>query len=423
MAKLDVADWFKEAQAGGVDFSKRDDPKVKQYIEQGAQYIRLQTELAAAQKNFTESRKGAAAAERAGAKDRKADAEATKRYNEQAAMAAATMAGPLAEATERQKQLEDKLKEALKEGRIERAAYNTLVLESQKALELSSAEVNKALSSPEALLATMDAEVAMLGKVGRARELSRRQMMNERDMRQELQKAVEAAGGKEALALAKGAESYEAYERSMLAAADASAALSIQVEEAAANAEAWANGRGSAAAAGRVGRHGSNHPGGATPSRRRPQRAAGARGRHHAGGRDRQSDVESLSRALSETVSFTRRHERVQTTLGPSGFVAGAGQNTARVDIYRQIGNNAESLWQVLNVAGSVNIMNEPDGADRAVSNWGGSFTVNDTSPSSETMQYRAVISGFTAQDVTHTSGTFQQQTITQSLAVISVEY
>ncbi|MCO7470503.1 tape measure protein [Stenotrophomonas maltophilia] len=241
VAKLDVADWFKEAQAGGVDFSKRDDPKVKQYIEQGAQYIRLQTELAAAQKSFTESRKGAAAAERAGAKDRNADAEATKRYNEQAAMAAATMAGPLAEATERQKQLEDKLKEALKEGRIERAAYNTLVLESQKALELSSAEISKALSSPESLLATMDAEVAMLGKVGRARELARRQMMNERDMRQELQRAVEAAGSKEELARRKGVASYEAYERAMLAAADASAALSIQVEEAAANAEAWAN--------------------------------------------------------------------------------------------------------------------------------------------------------------------------------------
>lgn len=240
-AKLDVADWFKEAQAGGVDFSKRDDPKVKQYIEQGAQYIRLQTELAAAQKSFTESRKGAAAAERAGAKDRKADAEAIKRYNEQAAMAAATMAGPLAEATERQKQLEDKLKESLKEGRIERAAYNSLVLESQKALEQSSAEINKALSSPESLLATMDAEVAMLGKVGRARELSRRQLMNERDMRQELQKAVEAAGSKEELARRKGVASYEAYEQSMLAAARASADLSLRVEEAAANVEAWAN--------------------------------------------------------------------------------------------------------------------------------------------------------------------------------------
>lgn len=240
-AKLDVADWFKEAQAGGVDFSKRDDPKVKQYIEQGAQYIRLQTELAAAQRTFTESRKGAAAAERAGAKDRKADAEAIKRYNEQAAMAAATMAGPLAEATERQKQLEDKLKESLKEGRIERAAYNALVLESQKALEQSTAEINKALSSPESMLATMDAEVAMLGKVGRARELSRRQMMNERDMRQELQKAVEAAGSKEELARRKGVASYEAYEQSMLAAARASADLSLRVEEAAANVEAWAN--------------------------------------------------------------------------------------------------------------------------------------------------------------------------------------
>ncbi len=251
VAKLDVNDWFREAQASGVDFSKRDDPKVKQYIEQGAQYIRLQTELAAAQKNFTESRKASAAAERAGAKDRKADAEAIKRYNEQAAMAVATMAGPLAEATERQKQLEDKLKEALKEGRIERAAYNTLVLESQKALEQSSAEIKKALASPEALLATMDAEVAMLGKVGRARELSRREMMNERDMRQELQKAVEAAGGKEALALSKGAASYEQYEQSMLDAARASADLSLRVEEAAANVEAWAgvvvNGVGDAA--------------------------------------------------------------------------------------------------------------------------------------------------------------------------------
>lgn len=241
IAKLDVNDWFKEAQASGVDFSKRDDPKVKQYIEQGAQYIRLQTELAAAQKNFTESRKASAAAERAGAKDRKADAEAIKRYNEQAAMAAATMAGPLAEATERQKQLEDKLKEALKEGRIERAAYNTLILESQKALEQSSAEIKKALASPEALLATMDAEVAMLGKVGRARELSRREMLNERDMRQELQKAVEAAGGKEALALSKGAASYEQYEQSMLGAARASADLSLRAEEAAANVEAWAD--------------------------------------------------------------------------------------------------------------------------------------------------------------------------------------
>lgn len=89
----------------------------------------------------------------------------------------------------------------LVKGNIAQADANVLM--AQSALEYSkvAAEVEKALASPEALLATMDAEVAMLGKVGRARELSRREMMNERDMRQELQKAVEAAGGKEALAL------------------------------------------------------------------------------------------------------------------------------------------------------------------------------------------------------------------------------
>lgn len=240
-ARLDVGDWFKEAQATGVDFTKRDDPRVKQYIAEGARYIRLQTELAASQKSYTESRKGAAAAERAGAKDRKADADAIKRYNEQAAMAAATMRGPLAEAAERQKQLEDKLNESLKEGRIEREAYNTMLKESERALAASSAEIKKAVASPEALLATMDGELVMLGKVGRARELYRRQLQNERDMRQELQKAVEAAGSKEALAVAKGTTSYQEYERSMLGAADAAAELSLRVEETAANVEAWAD--------------------------------------------------------------------------------------------------------------------------------------------------------------------------------------
>lgn len=240
VAKLDVGDWFKEAQASGVDFSKRDDPKVKQYLEQGAQYIRLQTELAAAQKNFTESRKAAAAAERAGAKDRDADAESIKRYQRQAAEAAGAMSGPLAEAMARHLNNMAQYNELLEKGAIAQADANVLMGESALAYAKVASEIEKALASPESLLATMDAEVAMLGKVGRARELSRRQMMNERDMRQELQKAVEAAGSKEALALSKGAASYEQYEQSMLAAAAASADLSIRVEEAAANVEAWA---------------------------------------------------------------------------------------------------------------------------------------------------------------------------------------
>ncbi|WP_099494830.1 phage tail protein [Stenotrophomonas maltophilia] len=191
-----------------------------------------------------------------GARD-KADADAKRRaaevarYHRQAQEAAGAMEGPLAEAMGKHLGNMSEYNSLLAEGNIAQADANVLM--AQSALEYSkvAAEVNKALAGPEALLATMDAEVALLGKVGRARELSRREMMNERDMRQELQKAVEAAGGKEALALSKGAASYEQYEQSMLDAARASADLSLRVEEAAANVEAWAgvvvNGVGDAA--------------------------------------------------------------------------------------------------------------------------------------------------------------------------------
>lgn len=191
-----------------------------------------------------------------GARDR-ADADAKRRaadvarYHRQAQEAAGAMEGPLAEAMGKHLGNMSEYNSLLAEGNIAQADANVLM--AQSALEYSkvAAEVEKALAGPETLLATMDAEVAMLGKVGRARELSRREMMNERDMRQELQKAVEAAGGKEALALSKGAASYEQYEQSMLDAARASADLSLRVEEAAANVEAWAgvvvNGVGDAA--------------------------------------------------------------------------------------------------------------------------------------------------------------------------------
>ncbi len=180
-----------------------------------------------------------------GARD-KADAEAKRRaeeiarYRRQAQEAAGAMDGPLAEAMGKHLGNMSEYNSLLAKGNIAQADANVLM--AQSAIEYSkvAAEVEKALASPELLLATMDAEVAMLGKVGRARELARRQMMNERDMRLELQKAVDAAGSKEELARRKGVASFEAYERSMLAAARASAELSLRVEEAAANVEAWA---------------------------------------------------------------------------------------------------------------------------------------------------------------------------------------
>ncbi|HEL3791230.1 TPA: phage tail protein [Stenotrophomonas maltophilia] len=193
---------------------------------------------------------GKAERERAN-RDAKQRAEEIARYHRQAQEAAGAMEGPLAEAMGKHLGNMSEYNSLLAKGNIAQADANVLM--AQSALEYSkvAAEVEKALAGPEALLATMDAEVAMLGKVGRARELSRREMMNERDMRQELQKAVEAAGSKEALALSKGAASYEQYEQSMLDAARASADLSLRVEEAAANVEAWAsvvvNGVGDAA--------------------------------------------------------------------------------------------------------------------------------------------------------------------------------
>ncbi|MBB5530849.1 hypothetical protein GGD72_001627 [Stenotrophomonas maltophilia] len=193
---------------------------------------------------------GKAERERAN-RDAKQRAEEIARYHRQAQEAAGAMEGPLAEAMGKHLGNMSEYNSLLAKGNIAQADANVLM--AQSALEYSkvAAEVEKALAGPEALLATMDAEVAMLGKVGRARELSRREMMNERDMRQELQKAVEAAGSKEALALSKGAASYEQYEQSMLDAARASADLSLRMEESAANVEAWAsvvvNGVGDAA--------------------------------------------------------------------------------------------------------------------------------------------------------------------------------
>jgi hypothetical protein len=167
--------------------------------------------------------------------------ESIDRFHQQAEEAAGAMSGPLAAAMAKHLGNMSEYNGLLGEGNIAQADANVLMAQSAAEYAKVAAEVDAALAGPEALIATMDGELAMLGKIGRARELYRRRLMNERDMRQELQKAVESAGSKEALALAKGAASYEEYERSMLSAADAAAAMSIQVEEAAANLEAWAD--------------------------------------------------------------------------------------------------------------------------------------------------------------------------------------
>lgn len=221
--------------AGGADkLSAEQRAEYNKQIALGLSLIR-QTEVAQT------AAQSAKAGDKAAIKEQKAATDALERYRQQAELAAAAMDGPLDEAMAKHLQNMAEYSAALAKGNIAQADANVLMAQSAMEYAKVAAEVDRAIASPEALLATMDGELAMLGKIGRARELYRRQLLNERDMRQELQKAVEAAGGKEALALAKGAASYEEYERSMLAAADASAALSLRVEEAAANVEAWAN--------------------------------------------------------------------------------------------------------------------------------------------------------------------------------------
>ncbi|WP_312252178.1 phage tail protein [Stenotrophomonas sp.] len=175
------------------------------------------------------------------ADDAKRRAEEMARYRQQAEEAAGAMDGPLAEAMAKHLGNMAEYNDLLSKGNIAQADANVLM--GQSALEYAkvAAEVEKAMGGPEQLLATFDSELVMLGKVGRARELYRRQLVNEKDMRDELQKAVEAAGSKEALALAKGASSYAEYERAMLDAAAAAAELSLQVEESAVHVEALAN--------------------------------------------------------------------------------------------------------------------------------------------------------------------------------------
>jgi len=121
-------------------------------------------------------------------------------------------------------------------------------------------------------------------------------------------------------------------------------------------------------------------------------------------------------------VSFSRQHRRIKTTQGQDGFVAGSGQNTCTINVYRKVENDPETLWTQFVARGGVNINNERDGPDTADAGWGGAITLNDGADGSRQRQYRAEIVGATEQDVYHQSGSFTGQTIEQSLSIVSVE-
>ncbi len=121
-------------------------------------------------------------------------------------------------------------------------------------------------------------------------------------------------------------------------------------------------------------------------------------------------------------VGFNRRHVRRKTALGSQGFVAGAGSNGGVINLYRQLDGQGEALWQQIQITGSVDIRNETDGPDIADSVWNASVTLNDNVNGTTRRSYRAEIVSFTEQNVTHQSGSFDSQNITQSLSIVSIE-
>jgi len=122
------------------------------------------------------------------------------------------------------------------------------------------------------------------------------------------------------------------------------------------------------------------------------------------------------------TITFSR-----QTTYQKQAgsIELGSGSNTATLQIYRKIGTANEVLWKTLSVGGSSSVMNEFDGMSMAWSSWVGSMTVTDTSSSTQTVRYRAVITAFTAQAV-HAygefDGIFDMVKSSQSLKITSIE-
>ncbi|HGM7091717.1 TPA: phage tail protein [Stenotrophomonas maltophilia] len=157
-------------------------------------------------------------------------AELLRRYTAEADMAAATTAGPLAEAEQKHKQRLAELNKELAAGNITRAAFNTLEKESAAQLAATTAELDKRKRAPQALLDTMSGELDMMRLIGPARERARREMQNQRDMQEAINEANAAGAGITADLSA-----------SLMAQARAAAQASIDADKYAASLQQWAD--------------------------------------------------------------------------------------------------------------------------------------------------------------------------------------
>lgn len=154
--------------------------------------------------------------------------EQIKKYSAEAAIAAGTMSGPLDEAMAKHTQRMAELNEAMGKGNILQADAGMLMAQSAQEYAKVAAEVERAQRAPQALLTSMEQELQLLGMAGPARELYRRQLMNESDMREEINRAMEA-----------GAKFGEDEIAQLMARARAYAGVSMEMEDAARAAEDW----------------------------------------------------------------------------------------------------------------------------------------------------------------------------------------
>jgi len=121
-------------------------------------------------------------------------------------------------------------------------------------------------------------------------------------------------------------------------------------------------------------------------------------------------------------VSFQRNISRTKWAGGNTGFVTGGGSNYAVIQVFRQVEGQAETLWTQFTVGGDVNIFNQNDGSDSAESYWNGAYTLNDQADGTARRTYRAVVADYGERTVTHQSGSFDTQNVSQSLSLVSLE-
>lgn len=240
----------------GIPFSdKQQESRDKQLAELKAERVRLQREITkrivgdlpiqdAAPQGWLDAINGKVdykptgnidkAAREKAAKDaeaaRKRQQDAITGFTREAEIAAGVVSGPLDEAMAKHLQRMDELNKALAEGNILQADAGVLMADSALGYAKIAKEIEAAQRAPEALLGTMKQEVMLLGLSGTAREMYRRQLQAEADMRGEIARAMDA-----------GAKFSDDEIKQLMAQARGYAELSIAMEEAGRAAEDWQN--------------------------------------------------------------------------------------------------------------------------------------------------------------------------------------